>query len=50
MTDMRNEEALHYLHRRLERLGVINKLREHGAKEGDSVRIGDLSLNFAEDF
>lgn len=50
MTDMKNEEALHYLHRRLERLGVIGKLRELGAREGDTVRIGTFVFNFAEDF
>jgi len=50
MTDMTNEEALHYLHRRLERLGVIGKLRDLGAKEGDTVRIGDFEFGYAEEF
>jgi GTP-binding protein len=49
MTDLKNEEALHYLHRRLERLGVINKLRDLGAKDGDTVRIGEFEFGFAED-
>jgi GTP-binding protein len=48
MTNLNNEEALRYLHRRLERLGVINKLRDMGAGEGDTVRIGDLEFAFAE--
>lgn len=49
MTNLNNEEALHYLHRRLERLGVINKLRDLGAKEGDTVRIGSFEFAFAEE-
>ena len=49
MTDMSNDEALHYLHRRLERLGIINKLRDMGVQEGDTVRIGDLEFAFAEE-
>ena len=49
MTDMQNEEALRYLHRRLERLGLINRLRELGAEEGDTVRIGELEFAFAEE-
>jgi GTP-binding protein len=40
MTDLENEEAVRYLHRRLERLGVIERLRELGAEEGDDVVIG----------
>ncbi|HEY3782194.1 MAG TPA: GTPase ObgE [Fimbriimonadaceae bacterium] len=49
MTDMSNDEALHYLHRRLERLGIINKLRDMGVQEGDTVRIGDLEFAFADE-
>lgn len=49
MTDLGNEEALRYLHRRLERIGVIERLRELGAEEGDTVKIGELEFAFAED-
>lgn len=48
MTDLENEEALRHLHRRLERMGVIRRLRELGAKDGDRVRIGAVELDFVE--
>jgi GTP-binding protein len=48
MTDLANEEAVRYLHRRLERMGVIRRLRELGAKQGDRVRIGGIELDFVE--
>jgi len=48
MTDLENEEAVLHLHRRLERMGVIRRLRELGAKEGDRVRIGAVELNFVD--
>lgn len=48
MTDLSKEEAIRYLHRRLQRLGVIEMLREHGAKEGDTVLVGDFELVFEE--
>ena len=41
-------EAVRYLHKRLERLGVIGKLRDMGADEGDTVRIGSWSFTFTE--
>lgn len=49
MTDFKNDEALRYLHRRLSRLGVLERLRELGAEEGDTVRIGDFELSYEED-
>ena len=48
MTDHKSDEALHYLHRRLLRLGVIDRLRELGAEEGDSVRIGERVFAFTD--
>jgi GTPase len=48
MTDLNNKEALRYLHRRLERIGVINRLREEGAEEGDTVVVGDLEFSFTD--
>ncbi|MFN3729356.1 MAG: GTPase ObgE [Fimbriimonadaceae bacterium] len=48
MTDTNNTEALRYLHRRLTRLGVIERLREAGATEGDPVRIGQRVFEFWE--
>jgi GTP-binding protein len=46
MTDMGNRDALRYLHRRLTRLGVIDRLREAGAQDGDTVIIGDTMFSF----
>ncbi len=49
MTDLGNDEAVRYLHRRLERIGVIEKLRNHGAQEGDTVSIGEVSFAFTDE-
>lgn len=43
-----NEESLNYFHRTLRRMGVIDALREHGAKEGESVVIGEMEFDFVE--
>jgi GTP-binding protein len=48
MTDLDNEEAVRHLHRQLERMGVIRRLRGLGAKDGDRVTIGDTELDFVE--
>jgi GTP-binding protein len=47
-TDLDNPEAVRYLHRRLERMGVIRKLRDLGAKDGDRVLIGEFDLEYVE--
>jgi GTP-binding protein len=49
MTDLENDEAVRYLHRRLTRLGIIDKLREEGADEGDLVMIGDFEFAFTDE-
>jgi len=48
MTDLASRDALRHLHRRLERMGVIEKLRELGVEEGDSVEIGEFEFAFME--
>lgn len=48
MTDLEIEEAVARLQQQLESLGVIARLRELGAKEGDQVTIGDVTLDFVE--
>lgn len=48
MTDLDNRDALRYLHRRLQRLGVIERLRDLGAEEGDTVVVGDLEFAFTD--
>ncbi len=49
MTDLSNMEAVGFLQLRLERIGVINKLREMGASEGDEVTIGDITFSFLDE-
>ena len=43
-----NEESLNWFHRSLRRLGVIDALRQQGAKEGDSVVIGEMEFDFID--
>lgn len=49
MTDLENDEAVRYLHKRLVKMGVIDKLREVGAKEGDNVMIGEAEFTFTDE-
>lgn len=48
MTDLSSRDAIRHLHRRLERMGVIEKLREMGVEEGESVEIGDIEFAFSD--
>jgi GTP-binding protein len=48
MTDLENADAVRYLHRRLQRLGVIDRLREMGAEEGDTVYVGEAVFGFTD--
>lgn len=43
-----DEESLNWFHRTLRRWGVIDQLREAGAGEGDTVRLGDMEFEFVE--
>lgn len=43
-----DQESLNYFHRTLRNRGVIDALREAGAKEGDTVAIGDMEFDFVE--
>ena len=45
-TDMRNDEAVAYLQRRLFVMGVEGRLRAAGARDGDTVHIGPVSFEF----
>lgn len=49
MTELTNSEALRYLQRRLQRIGVFDRLREAGIEEGDAVRIGNFEFEFTEE-
>ena len=48
MTDLEKRDALMYLHRKLKRIGVIERLEELGAQEGDTVVIGDYVFAYSE--
>ncbi len=48
MTDLTNNDAIRHLHRKLERQGVIEALKQAGCKEGDSVVIDDWEFSFSE--
>jgi len=43
-----DEQSLNYFHRTLRSRGVIDALRAAGAKEGDTVAIGDMEFDFIE--
>jgi len=45
-TDMRNEEAVAYLQRRLGKMGIEARLLAAGAENGDTVHIGPVSFEF----
>ena len=43
-----DEESMNWFHRTLRRAGIIDALREHGAREGSVVRIDDMEFDFVE--
>lgn len=43
-----DEESMSWFHRMLRKWGVIDALREAGAREGDSVVIGEMEFDFVE--
>lgn len=47
MTDFESDEALARFERALERIGVERRLRELGAREGDTVRIGAYEFTYS---
>ncbi len=46
VSDLTNAEALEHVHRRLKRIGVDRALSRAGARDGDTVRIGELSFTY----
>lgn len=48
MTDLDNYDSVRYLHRRLLKMGIIEKLREMGAEEGDNVYIGEFEFAYTD--
>ncbi len=50
MTYLDNEESLWYFHGYLERAGIIDKLREAGISQGDTVRIGRTEFEYSDEW
>jgi GTP-binding protein len=48
MADLTNDEAIAYVQDRFRRMGVERALARAGAREGDTVRIGEIELEYAE--
>jgi GTP-binding protein len=48
MTDLTSGDAVRYLHKRLNRTGLYDKLREAGAEEGDTVFVGQNVFQYTE--
>ncbi|MGQ0805842.1 MAG: GTPase ObgE [Actinomycetota bacterium] len=50
MADLTNTEAVAYVQERFRRMGVERALARAGAREGDTVRIGPIELEYVESF
>ncbi len=48
MTNLGNSDAVRYLHRRLQRMGIHELLREAGAVDGDTVYVKDAVFAFED--
>lgn len=48
MTDLSNTEAVMFLHRQLQRIGVVQKLRELGIEDGDEVNVGSFAFTYSD--
>ena len=48
MADLTNEEAVAYVQHRFRQMGVERALHRAGAREGDTVRIGPVELDYVE--
>ena len=48
-TDISNEYALRRMHRQLDKMGVIKRLRELGAEHHDTVKIRDMEFDFHDE-
>ncbi len=46
--NLEDNESLHYFHKRLNELGVNEKLKQLGIKDGDTVQISDWELEWEE--
>ena len=48
MTSMHSEAGVNRLQRIMEKMGVVSRLRDLGAEDGDTVRIGDVEFDFID--
>lgn len=48
MTDLENEEAVFYLQRRLEKMGIFKALKRMGAQAGQTVFIANYEMEYQE--
>ena len=48
MTNLNHQDSLVRFDRQLHGMGVNDALREAGARDGDTVMIGDLTFDFVE--
>ena len=48
MTDVNNDAAVRRLQRVMEKSGIVAKLRDLGAEDGDQVRIGNMEFDFLD--
>jgi GTP-binding protein len=48
LADLTNDEAIAYVQQRLRRMGVERALARAGARDGDTVRIGDVEMGYEE--
>ncbi|MCE5322707.1 GTPase ObgE [bacterium] len=48
-TDINNEYALRRMHRQLDKMGVIKRLKDMGAQHGDTVRIAGMEFDFHDE-
>lgn len=46
--NLEDNESLHYFHKRLNELGINQKLKELGIRDGDYVQISDYELEWEE--
>ncbi|MCC6797096.1 MAG: GTPase ObgE [Candidatus Hydrogenedentes bacterium] len=49
MTNFDNEDAVRHLQKRFKKMGILKALKRIGAKEGDSVFVGDAELEYHPD-
>ncbi len=49
INDLTNIDAMHYVREKLKGIGVNRALRRAGARDGDTVQIGELEFDYEED-